>query len=81
VVQFNYFPTIHAQLALSRNDASQSIESLLAAAPYELGTEVNGLLGGAYLPALHPVYMRGEAYLAAHQGGDLRALPGRCRER
>lgn len=29
MVQFNYFPTIHAQLALSRNDVSQSIESLL----------------------------------------------------
>jgi hypothetical protein len=46
---------------------------VFSAVPNELGTEVNGLLGGAYLPALHLVYMRGEAYLAAHQGGEAAA--------
>jgi hypothetical protein len=68
IVQFDYLPTIRAELALSRGDSSKAIETLLAAAPYELGTEGNGLLGGAYSPALHPVYVRGVAYLAAHQG-------------
>jgi len=38
---------------------------LEAAAPYELG-----LAGGTTLSAnLYPVYIRGEAYLAAHEGG------------
>jgi tetratricopeptide (TPR) repeat protein/tRNA A-37 threonylcarbamoyl transferase component Bud32 len=66
VVQFNYLPTIRAQLALHRNDASGAIEVLKVAAPYELGTP--GL--GALTPALYPVYVRGEAYLAAHQGNE-----------
>jgi hypothetical protein len=77
IVQFNYLPTIHAQLALDRNDpaklsgagSSKAIEALQAAAPYELGTEGNG----AFAPALHPVYVRGEAYLAAHQGSEAAA--------
>jgi eukaryotic-like serine/threonine-protein kinase len=60
IVQFNYLPTIHAQLALDRNEASQAIETLRAAMPYELGQ------GGG----LYPVYVRGEAYLAAHRGSE-----------
>jgi hypothetical protein len=58
VVQFNYLPTIHAQLALSRNDSSKVVNALQAAAPYELGSA-----GGLY-----PVYVRGEAFLTAQQG-------------
>ena len=38
IVKFNYLPTLHAQLALNRNDSSKAIEALQAAAPYELGT-------------------------------------------
>ncbi len=60
IVQFNYLPTIHAQLALDRNEASKAIETLRAATPYELGQ------GGG----LYPVYVRGEAYLAAHRGSE-----------
>ncbi len=60
VVQFNYLPTLHAQLALDRKEASKAIETLRAAAPYELGA------GGG----LYPVYVRGEAYLAENQGGE-----------
>jgi len=33
-VQFEYLPTIHADLALSRNDSSKAIEPLQAAATY-----------------------------------------------
>jgi ATP/maltotriose-dependent transcriptional regulator MalT len=60
IVQFNYLPTIHAQLALDRNEASKAIETLRAATPYELGQ------GGG----LYPVYVRGQAYLAAHRGSE-----------
>jgi tetratricopeptide (TPR) repeat protein len=59
IVQFSYLPTIHAQLALSRNDSSKAIEALQTAAPYELGS------GGLY-----PVFVRGEAHLAVHQGSE-----------
>jgi hypothetical protein len=60
IVQFLYLPTIHAQLALSHNDSSKAIDVLQAAAPYELGSPAD----------LYPVYVRGEAYLGAHQGRE-----------
>jgi class 3 adenylate cyclase/Flp pilus assembly protein TadD len=63
IVQFNYLPTIRARLALNRNDSSKAVHALQTAAPYELG-----LAGGLY-----PVYVRGEAYLAAHQGSEAAA--------
>jgi serine/threonine protein kinase/predicted Zn-dependent protease len=69
VVQFNYLPTLHAQLALSRNDASKAIEALQAAAPYELGDPTEAF----NLVSLYPVYVRGEAYLAGHQETDAAA--------
>jgi eukaryotic-like serine/threonine-protein kinase len=62
VVQVNYLPTLEAQIALSRNDSSKAIEILQAATPYELGNVVGG--------ALNPIFVRGEAYLAAHQGRE-----------
>ncbi len=61
IVQFNYLPTLHAQLALNANDSAKSIEVLHAAAPYELGSVDN---------ALYLIFVRGEAYLAAHQGRE-----------
>ncbi len=65
-VQFNYLPSLRAQLALDRNDASNAIQILHAAAPYELGSMGNA----GITPVLYPVYVRGEAYLAAHQGNE-----------
>jgi serine/threonine protein kinase len=66
VVQFNYLPTIHAQLALSQNHSPKAIETLQAATPYELGAPGNG----AFTAALYPVYVRGQAYLAGRRGGE-----------
>jgi serine/threonine protein kinase len=68
VIQFSYLPTVHAQVVLSRDNPSQAIEALVSAAPYELGTRKS--LGAPYLPVLHPVYLRGIAYLAAHKGAE-----------
>jgi serine/threonine protein kinase/tetratricopeptide (TPR) repeat protein len=65
-VQFNYLPTIRAQLALNRSDAAKAIETLQAAAPYELGVAGST----TFLTNLYPVYVRGEAYLAADRGSD-----------
>jgi eukaryotic-like serine/threonine-protein kinase len=64
----NFLPTLRAKLALNKGNASGAIESLTDAAPYELGKS------GSYgWTALYPVYVRGEAYLAAHQGTEAAA--------
>ena len=62
VVQYNYVPTVYAQLALDREDSRKAVEILKAAAPYELGDVDGG--------PLLPVYVRGEAYLLARRGGE-----------
>jgi tetratricopeptide (TPR) repeat protein len=69
IVQFIYLPTIRAQLELLRKDPSKAIEILQASAPYEFGQEGQG----AFTPALYSVYVSGEAYLAAKQGGEAAA--------
>jgi eukaryotic-like serine/threonine-protein kinase len=58
IAQLNYLPMIHATAALRGRDTGKAIEALAAAAPYELGVGFS----------LYPVYLRGEAYLAAKQG-------------
>jgi predicted Zn-dependent protease/predicted Ser/Thr protein kinase len=67
--QSNYLPTIRAQLALSQSDSLKAIEVLQVAASYELGTPDAGFTP----PVLYPVYVRGQAYLAAHQGSEAAA--------
>ena len=64
IVRFSYVPVIRARVALNGGDASRAINMLQVTAPYELGAS-HELLG-----ALYPVYMRGEALLAAHQGAQ-----------
>ena len=63
IVQSNYLPTIRAAAALQGVSASKAIEALAPVAPYELGSA-----GQSVSIALYPIYLRGEAYLAAHQG-------------
>jgi tetratricopeptide (TPR) repeat protein len=63
-VRFGCLPTLHAQLALSSNNYARAIEILEAAAPYELGSVDH---------ALYPIFVRGEAYLAAHKGSQAAA--------
>jgi eukaryotic-like serine/threonine-protein kinase len=68
--QFSYLPTLRAKLAIHRGNAAEARESLTAAAPYELGQ----MTAFTYpWTALYPVYVRGEAYLAAHQGAEAAA--------
>jgi eukaryotic-like serine/threonine-protein kinase len=54
-------PTIHGAIEISKNNPSQGIRDLEAAVPYELG-------GTLAFPYLYPVWVRGQAYLAAHDG-------------
>jgi eukaryotic-like serine/threonine-protein kinase len=60
LVQFNFVPTLRAQIAIRRKNALSAIEILKAASPYELGRTETG--------ALYPIFVRGSAYLAARQG-------------
>ena len=62
LVQFNYLPTLDAAVALSRDNPSKAIEVLHATSPYEMGDVGN--------TALYPIYIRGEAFLATHQGRE-----------
>jgi class 3 adenylate cyclase/tetratricopeptide (TPR) repeat protein len=70
IVQSNYVPTIRAKVALNKGNASEAIEILRAATPYELGMPTSSTYGWN---ALCPVYVRGEAYLAAHRGREAAA--------
>ena len=70
ILQFNYLPTLRAKLALLRSNSQQALDSLQAAAPYELGLPAYSFYNW---PNLYPVYARGEAYLAAHQGNEAAA--------
>jgi eukaryotic-like serine/threonine-protein kinase len=70
IVQYNYLPTLRAKLALSNGNTSEALESLRAAAPYELGQTTYSIYR---CTVMYPVYVRGEAYLAAHQGSEAAA--------
>jgi tetratricopeptide (TPR) repeat protein len=70
IVQFNYLPTLRAKLTLNKGNASEAIESLTVAAPYELGGSTNCPLNWT---TMYPVFVRGEAYLAARQGSGAAA--------
>jgi len=63
IVQFNYLPTIHSATLLRGSVSNVSADSLTAVTPYELG---GNLLTLNF--TLYPVYVRGEAYLAAKNG-------------
>jgi eukaryotic-like serine/threonine-protein kinase len=65
-VQFSYLPAIRAALALDQGKPEEAIEVLRTASPYELGAPGNGT-------RMMPVYVRGQAYLAAHRGGQAAA--------
>jgi serine/threonine protein kinase/tetratricopeptide (TPR) repeat protein len=63
-MQSLWLPAIQAQLALQRKNPASALSTLQAAAPVELG-QIQFVLN---ISCLYPVYVRGEAYLAAEQG-------------
>jgi serine/threonine protein kinase/tetratricopeptide (TPR) repeat protein len=67
-VRISYLPALHALLALNRGEPSRAVEALQAAVPYELGVPLSWFNGS--FGALYPVYVRGEAFLRAHQGAE-----------
>jgi eukaryotic-like serine/threonine-protein kinase len=68
-VRFVHLPAIEAARALGQGKPQEAIESLGAAAPYELILPAFGSSFGPLIPA----YLRGEAYLAAHKGAEAAA--------
>jgi tetratricopeptide (TPR) repeat protein len=70
IVQYNYLPTISALLSLARGNPSTAVADLESAKTYELGETTDSPIGWT---AMYPVYVRGEAYVAAHQGSEAAA--------
>ena len=70
-VRFSYLPALRALLALNHSEPSKAIELLQIAVPYDLGAPRSSFHG--FFGTLYPVYVRGEAYLAAHQGAQAAA--------
>jgi eukaryotic-like serine/threonine-protein kinase len=68
IVQVNFLPTLYAKLTLGKGNASGAIDSLTASASYELGR-----CGNYEWTVLYSVFVRGEAYLAAHHGSEAAA--------
>ena len=62
MLKLYWLPTIRAAVELKKNNPSQALVNLEAAAPYEQGQT------GFSINNLYPGYVRGEAYLAAHNG-------------
>ena len=67
LLKFNRVPSVRAQLALNTGEPSKALDVLTLTVSYEL-SPTRGTVG-----ALYPVYVRGEAYLAAHQGNKAAA--------
>jgi tetratricopeptide (TPR) repeat protein len=63
-MQSLWLPAIQAQLALNRRNPAAALQALQAASPIELGA----IPFGNNISCLYPIYMRGQAYLAAKQG-------------
>jgi serine/threonine protein kinase/tetratricopeptide (TPR) repeat protein len=63
MIRAYWLPTIRASIEVRHNNPSQAIELLHAASPYELASPAPGVGG-----LLHPVFVRGQAYLLLHQG-------------
>jgi serine/threonine protein kinase/Flp pilus assembly protein TadD len=62
IVQFEYLAMIRSAIALQAGKSTKAIDALAPALPYELGTPAQALTF-----SLYPAYLRGEAYVAAHQ--------------
>jgi eukaryotic-like serine/threonine-protein kinase len=65
VVQGYWLPSIYAAIEINRKNAARAVAILQTAAPYELGQSQPFQLG-----MLYPIYLRGQAYLLAHQGTE-----------
>ncbi len=63
MVKFYWLPTIYGAIANNAGHADESLSLLEAARPYELG-----LPPQLQVATLYPIFVRGQAYLLAHDG-------------
>ena len=70
-VKIFYLPAIRALLELDAGNPSKAIELLDASRPYDLGIPLS--MAPAFIGPLFTAYVRGLAYLAAHQGREATA--------
>jgi hypothetical protein len=68
IVQGYWLPSIYAAIEINEKNAARAVEILQNTAHYELGQSQPFQLG-----MLYPVYLRGQAYLIAHQGKEAEA--------
>jgi eukaryotic-like serine/threonine-protein kinase len=68
MVKFYWLPTIYAAIANNSGHAEESVSLLEAARPYELGLPPQLQVG-----TLYPIFVRGQAYLVAHNGNSAAA--------
>jgi tetratricopeptide (TPR) repeat protein len=66
-VKFSYVPSLRA-LAVLKTQPARAVELLQSTAAYELGTPDSAVDG--FFGSLYPVYVRGLAYLSAHDGAS-----------
>jgi predicted Zn-dependent protease len=65
-----WLPAIEGSIAIQRKNPSKAIELLQATAPHELGNPTPQF---ALSATFYPIYVRGQAYLASHQGAEATA--------
>jgi eukaryotic-like serine/threonine-protein kinase len=65
VLNMYWAPTIRAAIQLNHNHPSKAIEELEVSSRYELGAVIE-----FYTAPLFPVYLRGQAFLAIHEGHE-----------
>ena len=70
-VRFMYLPAIRALLELNAGEPSKAIEILQMSRPYDRGVPPS--IAPAFIGAFYTIYVRGLAYLAAHQGAEAAA--------
>src|SRR5207302_2280127 len=68
LVRFSYLPALRAFLALNHREPAKAIELLQATASHELGWQ--GFASVGFVGSLYPIYVRGDAYLAAGHGAE-----------
>jgi tetratricopeptide (TPR) repeat protein len=70
-VQFIYLPTLRALFSSNAHDSAAAIQALQIASRYDLALGGVGFIGR--FGVLYPIYVRGQAYLAARQPADAAA--------
>ena len=62
MLKLYWLPTINAAIAIKKGNSAQAVVDLGPAATYELGE------AGMFINNVYPAYVRGQAYLVAHDG-------------